>query len=86
MVANSLLAYASVNHLHYHFMYIAQPLLAATVVSVWVCVSGCTRACKHVGERGCQEGWSTWRICYFIFSMCLRCKNNYYVPVFGMNG
>ncbi len=33
MVANSLLAYASVNHLHYHFMYIAQPLPAATVVS-----------------------------------------------------
>ncbi|XP_064404006.1 GDP-D-glucose phosphorylase 1-like isoform X2 [Halichondria panicea] len=31
MVANSLLAYASVNHLHYHFMYTAQPLLAATV-------------------------------------------------------
>ena len=32
MVANSLLAFASVNHLHYHFLYIDQPLLAATVV------------------------------------------------------
>ncbi len=36
MVANSLLAYASVNHLHYHFMYTAQPLLAATVVSMTI--------------------------------------------------
>ena len=32
MVANSLLAYASVNHLHYHFMCVAQPMLAARVV------------------------------------------------------
>ena len=54
MVANSLLAYASVNHLHYHFMYIAQPLLASTVVSVWVGVGGC--ACKHVWEGGVTGG------------------------------
>ena len=33
MVANSLLAYASVNHLHYHFMCVAEPMLAARVVS-----------------------------------------------------
>ena len=32
MVANSLLAYASVNHLHYHFMCVAEPMLAARVV------------------------------------------------------
>lgn len=32
MVANSLLAYASVNHLHYHFMCVAEPTLAARVV------------------------------------------------------
>lgn len=31
IVANSLLAYASVNHLHYHFLYIDQPLLAQTI-------------------------------------------------------
>ena len=36
MVANSLLAYASVNHLHYHFIYTAHPLLPArTVVSIY---------------------------------------------------
>ena len=33
MVANSLLAYASVNHLHYHFMCVDEPMLAARVVS-----------------------------------------------------
>lgn len=33
MVANSLLAYASVNHLHYHFLYISHNLPAAKVVS-----------------------------------------------------
>ena len=32
MVANSLLAYASVNHLHYHFMCVDEPMLAARVV------------------------------------------------------
>ena len=32
MVANSLLAYASVNHLHYHFMCVAEPVLAVRVV------------------------------------------------------
>lgn len=32
MVANSMLAYASVNHLHYHFMCVAEPMLAARVV------------------------------------------------------
>ena len=33
MVANSVLAYASVNHLHYHFLYLEHPLLAGTLVS-----------------------------------------------------
>ena len=32
MLANSLLAYASVNHLHYHFMYTAHPLLPSAAV------------------------------------------------------
>ncbi len=32
IVANSLLAYASVNHLHYHTLYVKEPVLAATVV------------------------------------------------------
>ena len=35
MVANSLLAYASVNHLHYHFMCVAEPMLAARVVYIY---------------------------------------------------
>ena len=35
MVANSLLAYASVNHLHYHFMCVAEPTLAARVVYIY---------------------------------------------------
>ena len=33
MVSNSLLAYASVNHLHYHFLYLDHPVLASRVVS-----------------------------------------------------
>ena len=33
MVSNSLLAYASVNHLHYHFLYLDHPVLASSVVS-----------------------------------------------------
>jgi len=33
MVANSLLAYASVNHLHYHTLFVREPVLASTVVS-----------------------------------------------------
>jgi len=33
MVSNSLLAYASVNHLHYHFLYLNYPTLARRVVS-----------------------------------------------------
>ena len=36
MVANSLLAYASVNHLHYHFMCVAEPTLAARVVYIYI--------------------------------------------------
>lgn len=32
MVFNSLLAYASVNHLHYHFLYMNYPLIAEKVV------------------------------------------------------
>jgi GDP-D-glucose phosphorylase len=44
MVANSLLAYASVNHLHYHFMYTAHPLLAAAV-----------GGCCLPGSGGCYE-------------------------------
>jgi hypothetical protein len=44
MVANSLLAYASVNHLHYHFIYTSQPLMAGSLGGHEV--SGC---------RGCYE-------------------------------
>lgn len=33
VVANSLLAYASVNHLHYHILYVQEQVLAASVVS-----------------------------------------------------
>lgn len=37
IVGNSLLAYASVNHLHYHILYVNEPVLAARVVR-HVCV------------------------------------------------
>ena len=40
MVANSLLAYASVNHLHYHFMCVTEPMLAARVVSCKMYIPG----------------------------------------------
>ena len=43
MVANSLLAYASVNHLHYHFLYLDYPLLARRVVCCVVLCCVCTR-------------------------------------------
>ena len=36
IVANSLLAYASVNHLHYHILYVREPVLAAKVVSLFL--------------------------------------------------
>lgn len=45
MVANSLLAYASVNHLHYHFMYMDYPHLPAMA----------TRGKEVDGCRGCFQ-------------------------------
>ena len=49
MVANSVLAYASVNHLHYHFLYLEHPLLAGTLVSGSPLLVGFRATQVHVG-------------------------------------
>jgi GDP-D-glucose phosphorylase len=50
MVANSLLAYASVNHLHYHFLYIDYPRLPARTLCC------CLQGGREVnGTRGCYQ-------------------------------
>jgi hypothetical protein len=54
MVANSLLAYASVNHLHYHFLYIDYPRLPARTLGGRE-VNG-TRGCYQL-TRYCVRGF-----------------------------